>query len=310
MTQKGAIQIWAEYAAIRALMALLRTLPRSGSLALGRATARGAFRVLETRLRSGMRSLEIAFPEMPEHERRRILRASVENIGRTVVEFANFRPTNAAGSKEIVEFDFDDEQFQLYKQAKAEGRGVLMPTAHIGNWELVLAGFSLQYEPIYFTARELDNPKIDKMFTDIRARFGSRQFYKSDSAKEVLSALRAGESVGVLPDVNVLPNEGVFVPFFGVPACTTSGVARLAIKTNALIFPMFAIWDEARKKYIVHNGRAVEPANTGDRDADITSTTAAFTEEIEKIIRKFPEQWLWIHRRWKTRPPGEPELDW
>jgi KDO2-lipid IV(A) lauroyltransferase len=308
MTRKGAIQIWAEFTATKAMKALLRALPRRTSLALGRATARGAFRVLGSRLRSGIRSLEIAYPEMPEHERRRILRASVESIGRTVVEFANFHPANAEESKEIVEFDFEDEQFQLYKKAKAEGRGVLMATAHIGNWELVLAGFSLQYEPIYFTARELDNPKIDKMFTEMRAKFGSRQFYKTDSAKEVLHALKAGESVGILPDVNVLPNEGVFVPFFGVKACTTSGVARLAIKTNSLIFPMFAIWDQVRNKYIVHNGRAIEPANTGDRDADIVSTTAAFTEEIEKIVRRFPEQWLWIHRRWKTRPSGESEL--
>ena len=189
MRRKGTFQIWAEFAAIKALMWLLRALPRSASVALGRATARGAFRVLGSRLRSGVRSLEIAFPEMPEHERRRILEASIENIGRTVVEFANFLPTNGEESKRLVEFDFEGEQFQLYKKAKADGRGVLMPTAHIGNWELVLAGFSLQYEPIYFTARELDNPRIDKMFTDMRARFGNRQFYKSDSAKEVLKSL-------------------------------------------------------------------------------------------------------------------------
>ena len=308
MTRKGPIQIWAEFAAINALMSLLRALPKKASLSLGRTTARAAFRILGSRLRSGMQSLEIAFPEIPESERRKILKASVESIGLTVVEFANFLPANAEESRSIIEFDFEDEHFQVYRKAKSEGRGVIMPTAHIGNWELVLSGFSLQYEPIYFTARELDNPKIDEMFAQMRAKFGSRQFYKSDSAKEVLKALKAGESVGVLPDVNVLPNEGVFVPFFGVTACTTSGVARLAIKTNALIFPMFAIWDNRKSKYIVHNGLPIEPANTGDREADILSTTAAFTEEIEKIVRRFPEQWLWIHRRWKTRPPGEPEL--
>lgn len=308
MTRKGSFQIWAEYVAIKTLMAILRALPRNTSLAIGRATARAAFRILGSRLRAGMRSLEIAFPEMPENVRREILRASVESIGRTIVEFANFDPTNSDESKAIVEFDFNDEYFQAYKKAKAEGRGVIMPTAHIGNWELVLSGFSLQHEPIYFTARELDNPKIDGMFSAMRARFGSRQFYKSDSAKEVLKALKAGASVGVLPDVNVLPNEGVFVPFFGVPACTTSGVARLAMHSNALIFPMFAVWDEERKKYIVHNGRAIEPLRTGDREADIIATTSAFTDEIEKIVRMFPEQWLWIHRRWKTRPPGEPDL--
>lgn len=308
MAQKTTLQVWAEYVAMRGLLATLRILPRQAAHAIGRAAARATFRVLGSRLRSGIRSLEIAFPEMEPHERIRILRESIESIGRTVVEFARFQPSDAEASRATIEFDFDSEDFQAYKNAKAEGRGVLMPTAHIGNWELLLSGFALQYEPIYFTARELDNPLIDEMFAGRRAKFGSRQFYKTDSAKEVLRALKAGDSVGVLPDVNVLENEGVFVPFFGVPACTTSGVARLAIKSNALIFPMFAIWDEGREKYVVRNGRAIEPASSGDRDFDVVATTAEYTAEVEKIIQEFPEQWLWIHRRWKTRPPGEPEL--
>ena len=308
MARKGPIQTHAEYLATRAMFALLGGLPRSASLSLGRVLSRAAFRILGGRLRSGIRSLEIAFPDMEPSERERILRASVENIGRTVVEFAEFEPGCAEGAKAVVEFDFGSDEFQAYRKAKSEGRGVVMTTAHIGNWEVLLSGFALQYEPIYFMARELDNPLIDGMFADRRAKFGNRQFYKSDSAKEVLKALRVGESVGVLPDVNVLPNEGIFVPFFGVPACTTSGVARLAMKANALIFPMFAIWEEARKKYIVHSGNPIEPANSGDKESDIVVTTAAFTAEIEQIVRRFPEQWLWIHRRWKTRPPGEKEL--
>lgn len=308
MTRKGSAQIIAEYAAMRAVMGLLAILPRSAAHAIGRAMTRAAFAVLGDRLSSGIRSLEIAFPEMAEAERKRILRASLENIGRTVVEFAKFQPRNAAEASAMVEFDFDSEEFAAYKKAKAEGRGVIMPTAHVGNWEVLLSGFAMQYEPIYFTARELDNPMIDKMFADRRAKFGSMQVYKTDTAKEVLKVLREGKSVGFLPDVNTLPNEGVFVPFFGVPACTTSGIARLAIKTNALIFPMFAIWDAGGKTYIVHNGRPIEPVKTGNKDRDILETTEAFTSEIETIVRRFPDQWLWIHRRWKTRPSGEPEL--
>ena len=308
MTRKGTFQVRLEYDAIRALFGLLRVLPKRAALGLGIGAARLTFRILGSRLRSGLRSLEIAFPEMDIAERKRILRKSVENIGRTAVEFAKFRPSTADESKQIIEFDFDAEEFQAYKKAKAEGRGVLMPTAHIGNWELLLSGFALQYEPIYFMARELDNPLIDEMFSDIRAGFGSRQFYKSDSAKEVLKALKRGESVGVLPDVNVDLREGIFVPFFGQLACTTAGVARLAIHANALILPMFAVWDESKDRYIAHNGQPIELPNSGDREKDVCSITAAFTAEIEKIVREFPEQWLWIHRRWKTRPPGEKEL--
>jgi KDO2-lipid IV(A) lauroyltransferase len=308
MARKGRFKTWAEYTSLRMLLWFVRILPKRTALALCMAMARLAFWVLGDRLQSGIRNLEIAFPEMGPEERKRILRASIESIGRTVSEFANFHPANAEGSRPTIRVDFDSDEFQAYKKAKGEGRGVLMPTAHIGNWEVLLSGFALQYEPIFFMARELDNPLIDRMFAEGRAKFGSRQFYKSDSAKAALKALRAGDSVGVLPDVNVHPKEGVFVPFFGHPACTTSGVARLAIHAHALIFPMFAIWDETEKRYVVYNGQPIEPSSTGDRERDVVETTAAYTAEIEKIIRRFPEQWLWIHRRWKTQPPGEPEL--
>jgi len=308
MAKKGAFKTRLEYLGMRAVFSALRILPKKAAVGLSVRMARSVFRALEGRIPSGWRSLEIAFPEMPVDERKRILRSSIESIGRTISETANFNPASAEESLSIIEFDFESPEFAVYRRAKAEGRGVIMPTAHIGNWEILLSGFALQYEPIYFVARELDNPLIEEMFAKNRERFGSRQFLKSDSAKGMLKALKAGESVGVLPDVNVHPKEGVFVPFFGVPACTTSGIARLAIQTNALIFPMFAIWDAAALKYIVRNGQPIEPTNTGDRESDVLETTAAFTLEIEKIIRRFPEQWLWIHKRWKTRPPGEPPL--
>jgi KDO2-lipid IV(A) lauroyltransferase len=308
MAKKGAFKTRVEYLGMRAIFGAFRSLPKKAAVGLSIGMAKTVFRALEGRMPSGMRSLEIAFPEMPVEERKRILRASIESIGRTISETANFNPTSAEDSRSIIKFDFDSPEFAVYKKAKAEGRGVIMPTAHIGNWEILLSGFALQYEPIYFVARELDNPLIEEMVAKNRERFGSRQFLKSDSAKGMLKALKAGESVGVLPDVNVHPKEGVFVPFFGIPACTTSGIARLAIQTNSLIFPMFATWDSEKSRYLVHNGRPIEPTSTGDRESDVLETTAAYTLEIEKIIRLFPEQWLWIHKRWKTRPPGEPSL--
>jgi len=308
MAEKGQLKIWAEYTGLRLLLGFVRILPRRAAVSVCMTIARLAFWVLGDQMRSGIRNLEIAFPEMESDERKRILRSSIESIGRTVAEFAKFDPATGDGSGETIRFDFEAEEFQAYKKAKAEGRGVIMPTAHIGNWEIILSGFALQYEPIYFMARELDNPLIDKMFAERRAKFGSRQFYKSDSAKAVLRALKSGKSVGVLPDTNTDLREGVFVPFFGVEASTTAGVARLAIHANALIFSMFAVWDEREKRYVVYNGQPIEPFNTGDRERDVVATTAAYTAEIEKIIRRFPEQWLWIHRRWKTRPPGEADL--
>lgn len=308
MAKKSAFKTRIEYIGFLAVFGALRILPRKLSVGLSVWLSRIAFRVVEGRLPSGLRSLEIAFPEMAAEERKRILQKSVESIGRTIAENSNFDPASADESRSTIRFDFDSEEFAAYKRAKSEGRGVIMPTAHIGNWEILLSGFALQYEPIYFVARELDNSMIETLFADKRAKFGSRQFLKSDSAKSMLKALKAGESVGVLPDVNAHPKEGVFVPFFGVPACTTSGVARLAIHANALIFPMFAIWDNNESRYVVYNGLPIEPIISGARERDVVETTAAFTLEIEKIVQRFPEQWLWIHKRWKTRPPGEPEL--
>jgi KDO2-lipid IV(A) lauroyltransferase len=123
-----------------------------------------------------------------------------------------------------------------------------------------------------------------------------------------MSILREGGILGVLPDVNVLPRDGVFVPFFGTLACTTIGVAMIAARTNAMIIPMCCVWDESSEGYKVMYGKIIEHANTGDRHQDIVDTTAAFTAEMEKFIRAYPEQWLWIHKRWKVRPEGEKEL--
>jgi KDO2-lipid IV(A) lauroyltransferase len=112
----------------------------------------------------------------------------------------------------------------------------------------------------------------------------------------------------MLADVNAHPKEGVFVPFFGIPACTSAGPALLAMRANAVMIPIACVWIEAESRYRVIRGQIIEPANTGDRENDVLTTTAAFTREVEKMIQSFPEQWLWIHKRWKTRPPGEKEL--
>src|SRR6185436_20414117 len=130
----------------------------------------------------------------------------------------------------------------------------------------------------------------------------------NNSISKAISILRGGGILGILPDVNVLPRDGVFVPFFGTLASTTSGVAMMAMRTNAMIVPMCCVWNRETKKYNVFYGSLVEAANTGDRHRDVEETTAAFTAEMEKFVRAHPEQWLWIHRRWKVRPPGEKEL--
>ena len=123
-----------------------------------------------------------------------------------------------------------------------------------------------------------------------------------------IKILRDGGILGILADVNSVRREGVFVPFFGVPACTTAGAALLSLRADSYIFPIFCIWDKRIKRYRIIHGQILEPIQTGDRKQDILETTALYTAEIEKIIRQYPDQWMWIHKRWKTRPQGEKDL--
>jgi KDO2-lipid IV(A) lauroyltransferase len=255
-----------------------------------------------------MRNLEIAFPERSVAERTEILRGTFRNLGRVLGEVSQFRKTTPESLSRIIDFELDDVSRELYRVNKAEGRGVLITTGHLGNWELLVMGFAALHEPISYLARPIDNPLIESLTVRIRTRFGNRPMNKTHSAMPSIKILREGGILGILSDVNAHPKEGVFVPFFGVPACTPSGAAMLAIRSDSLIFPTFCVWDKNNKRYKFVHGEILEPARSGDRKADIVETTARYTAEIENIIRQYPDQWMWIHKRWKTRPPGEPPM--
>ena len=214
----------------------------------------------------------------------------------------------------MIDFQFDTEESIKsedrikFEADRAAGRGIILIGPHLGNWEVGVFAYSAFREPLKYLARPIDNPLIEDMTVNLRTRYGNRPINKTNSIGKALEVLKSGEVLGVLPDVNAHPKEGVFVPFFGVKACTTSGVAMLALRTNAIIVPMCCVWDEKTEKYKVFYGSRVDPVRTGDRHRDVVETTALYTLEMEKFIRAYPEQWLWIHKRWKTRPPGEKSL--
>jgi len=255
-----------------------------------------------------MRSLAIAYPEKTAGERHILLRGTFESLGRVLGEVSQFSKYSKEQIAALVDFELDDYVAPLYERIKREGRGVLITTGHLGNWELLVQGWAAWHEPMSYLARPIDNPMIEDLTVAIRTKFGNRPLNKTNSARTAIRLLREGEIVGVLADVNAHPKEGVFVPFFGTPASTNAGPATLAIRTNSLIFPIFCIYDRSTGTYKIEHGEAIEPSNSGNRDADILATTKAFTAEIEKMIRAYPDQWLWIHKRWKTRPPGEQSL--
>ncbi|PYS77411.1 MAG: lipid A biosynthesis acyltransferase [Acidobacteria bacterium] len=306
MAKKGKAQVYFEYAAARALLSGLGALPRPLAVAAGRAVGHAAYALAGGLRRTGLRNLELALPELDESGRKRILRGSFVSLGRQLGEVSQFPRTTAERLREVVEYDSED--VKLLDFARGRGRGVIFLTSHLGAWELLCFAHSVFYEPISFLVRPADNPLIEEMVRRLRTRFGNRPVDKKAAARTALRLLRQGGTLGVLADLNTQEREGVFVPFFGHLACTTAGVATLALRTDATVIPVCAPWDERRRKFVFRGGPVVELVRTGDDERDIEINTARFTAAIERHVRMFPDQWLWIHKRWKTRPPGEPDL--
>lgn len=307
MAKKSIFQVKAEYYAFSVAMGTLSIMPRFAALAACRLLGRAAYHSLSGPRRTGVRNLELAFPDMPDAERQRVIRGTFENLGRVVAEMSQLHKATPATFEKIVDFKIDDESREVFARNR-EGRGVLLITGHFGNWEMMAAAFALLHKPQAFLARPLDNPLIDELTAAIRTRHGNRQIDKTHSAMTGIKILRGGGMLGILADVNAHPKEGVFVPFFGVDACTPSGAAMIALRSDALLLPTFCVWDAAAGRYKMIYGKAMEPVRTGDRKRDVVETTAAYTAEIERMIRMYPDQWMWIHKRWKTRRPGEAKI--
>ena len=308
MARKSKVQIRAEYIVARLLLGALGLLPRGAAVAVSIGLARLCYRLLGPLRKTGIRNLEVAFPEKTGAERVRLLKGTFDSLGRVLGEMSQFRKTTPANIERIVDFALDEETQALYRRVKEEKRGVLITTGHLGNWELLVFAFAALHEPISYLARPLDNPLIENLTVRIRTRFGNTPINKSNSAMAAVKLLRKGGILGVLADVNAHPKEGVFVPFFGVDACTSAGPAMLALRTDAWIVPFFCVYDHQEKRYKIVRGDILEPVKTGDRERDILETTRLYTAEIERIIRQYPDQWLWIHKRWKSRPKGKPGL--
>jgi len=292
-----------EYALAWILVKSIGALPRPLARAAGITLAWIVYFFHRKLRRVGRRNLELAFPEKSPRERARILRRVFTSIGRQAAEVCLFpKYTRENVSKTVVY-----EGFENFERALARGKGVIFLTAHLGAWELSAFAHSLYGYPLGIVMRPLDNPYLDRLTRHYRTMHGNRAVDK-DFARGLIAAMRKGETVGVLMDTNMIPSQGVFVDFFGIPACTASGVARVALKTDAAVVPGFTIWDPGLRKYRLRFDPAVDLVRTGNTEADVIANTQQFTSVIEDYVRRYPDQWLWVHRRWKTRPKGEAGL--
>ncbi len=293
-----------EYAAAWPFIKILGTLPRPLSRAFAIGIAQVVY-LLHFRLRQvGMRNLAMAFPEKSDAERKRILRGVFTSLGRQLAELCQFPRYTPENIDEVVVYD----GLENYERAYARGKGVLFLTGHFGGWELSAFTHSLHGYWLHVVMRPMDNPYLDRLLQGYRTMYGNKTVDKDDFVRGLLAAMKAGETVGILMDTNMTPPQGIFVNFFGIPACTASGLARIALRTDAAVLPGFTIWDPALQKYWLRFDPALELIRTGDLEADIAANTQTFTKVIEDYVRKYPDQWLWVHRRWKTRPEGQPGL--
>lgn len=293
-----------EYAFAWVLLRGMGVLPRSLSRVAGAGIGLLAWHLLPRLRRTGLRNLELAYPELIDAERERRLRCLYRYLGWQMAEFCQMQRYTRENTRSLARYD----GLEHYLAARDRGNGVLIVTAHLGAWELSSFWHSLMGYPMTMVIRRLDNPRVDALVNGIRCRHGNKVVHKDDFARGLLSAMRRGETVGILMDTNMTPPQGVFVPFFGVPACTASGLARVALRTGAAVLPGFMVWEPAEEKYVLRFGAEIPLAQTGDDERDVVENTARFTAAIEEAIRRSPDQWLWVHRRWKTRPDGEPPI--
>ena len=301
---KSNLQINLEYATARLLLAGFGALPQNVSLRVGSMMAGCAYYFSGRLRRTGERNLRLAFPDLSASERRRLLRGCFQNLGRLLGVFSQFATANPQTLKGII----DCEGLEHLDAAQRSGRGVILFTGHVGAWELTSFALSLFDHPLSFLVRRIDNPKIETLIDRARTRLGNRTIDKTSAAREMLQTLQGGGTLGILVDLNTLDREAIFVDFFGVPASTTFMLAKLALRTGADVLPVFAPWDEQRQRFLLKMDGPLVVERTGDEEEDVRRLTQSFTSVVEDYVRRYPDQWLWIHRRWKTRPTGEPEI--
>ena len=293
-----------EYGLVVTVARCLGRMPRGAARIFARLLAIGTFWCFGRLRRVGERNLRMAMTQLSSKSRKKIIRGVYIHLGWQLVEFCRM----TRYTRENIRDWMCTEGLENYLAAKARGKGVLVVTGHLGAWELSSFYHSLMGYPMGMVIRRLDNRRLDEYVNSIRCLHGNFVVHKDDFGRGLLTAMREGGTVGILMDTNMTPPQGEFVKFFGIEACTATGLAHIARKTGAAVLPGFMLWEASERKYVLRFGEEIEIPHTENVAADILEGTQRCTAAIERWIRRYPDQWLWIHRRWKTRPAGEAGL--
>ncbi len=291
----------AEYGAVRAAVGLLGAVPLAAARRVGELTGMIGYAPLGIRRTVVLRQIAAAFPGVDERGVRRLARGAYAHLGRVAVETALLPSLDR---EEILQLFSGADGFDAVLRAHAAGRGVILITGHLGNWELAGAYVAARGIPIEAITRRMNNPLFDQYLTRTRERSGMRVIRDADAVKRTPRALREGHAVAFVADQGVLGLASTFVPFFGRPAKTPRGPAVFAIRSEVPVFSAAAVREgDGRYRFLV---APVPLASTGDRDADVDTVVARYTAILESWVRRYPEQYFWHHRRWKRQPPDTP----
>ena len=284
---------------LKALVFVLGHIPRIIMLPLAGSLGALAYRLAKKRAGVARENIRNAYPEKSPGEVDRIAAKGFENIAVVIFDFFRIPWLDDRSLERLVEF----EGVENFDRAIKKGKGVILLTAHFGNWEMMAAAVGRFLHPVDIVARELDSPVVDELVNWVRTRGGNGIISKERAMRKLLKSLSGNGVVGILLDQNVQLADSVFVDFFGTLAATNKGPARLAAATGAAVVPIFNVRKGGRYRITV--GEEIEMADTGDKEKDTEANTEQCTKAIEEAVRANPDQWFWVHRRWKTRPPGE-----
>lgn len=291
-----------EYALLRVMVALLRLVPLGTARRIGEAIGRWGYSPLGIRRNTVERQVAAAFPAISRDEISTIARQSYANLGRLAIELALLPHIGPAAFGDL--FEADDDMPVVERLRARNGRLVAF-SGHVGNWELAGAYLASRGIPLDGVARHMANPLVDGYLLRTRSRTGMRILYDTDSVRQLTRGIKEGRVAGLIADQGVLGSASTYVPFFGRPAKTPRGPAVLAMRLDAPIVFVSAIRQPSGKYRLC--ATEVPVANSGDRDADVEATVLNFTQALEQLVRLYPDQYFWQHRRWKRQPADTPE---
>jgi KDO2-lipid IV(A) lauroyltransferase len=282
------------------ILFLLSLLSPLWAVRLGKWAGNVAFLVDIRHRRISLENLRIAFPHLRASERWTIARKAFENVGKTFLEIPGLARQRPEDIKRRIRYVGIPREEWI--KVQEESKGALLLTGHIGNWELMALAFGWEGGRLALVVRPLDNPHFDRWVTGLRSRSGNRIIPKRGALRGVYRSLREGYFVGMLMDQGTTGRDGVFVDFFGHPAGSSAALALLACRYGAPVHPVYIVREPSETSHTVHIGPEVPVVLTGPKRHDIRENTRRFQEALEEIVRKHPEQWFWMHRRWKGSP--------